>query len=221
MKLVIFNGSPREQRSNSSLIINAFLRGYSTRYPDSFTVYSLMNKEKYDDYISVCEKADAILFVFPLYVDSMPGIVKLFMETLCRQAHLERNIQISYIIHSGFPEGIHTSVLIPYLGKYTHRLGARYMGTIARGGSESLRINGSIMQERYLHSFYLVGKYYAENHCHDHDLTKKLQQPFRFNTVLRFIVKIMYLTGFLNRYWNRQLKQNHAFRDRNDHPYSP
>src|SRR6056297_1614960 len=137
MKLVIFNGSPRGVRSNSEIIINSFKNGFEKRYPDSVRIHHLVDTDYHDKFLKDLQNFDKFMIVFPLYTDAMPGIVKLFLEKLMLNPPVGE-MQLSFLIHSGFPEGIHASAIVPYLEKFTHRLGCRYMGTIIKPGTEGL-----------------------------------------------------------------------------------
>ncbi|MGH4124779.1 MAG: hypothetical protein ACREV6_17800 [Clostridium sp.] len=54
--------------------------------------------------MDVLKTAEYILVIFPLYIDSMPGITKDFFEHMERNKGFLTGKPISFIIHSGFPE---------------------------------------------------------------------------------------------------------------------
>ena len=66
MELVIINGSPRPARSNSKKYIEAFIKAYKT----SCSIYTAKTDEPAVIWEAVKKSTD-ILFVFPLYVDSI------------------------------------------------------------------------------------------------------------------------------------------------------
>ena len=82
MKLTIFNGSPRAKSSNSKILSDSFISGFSASSNENPEVFFLSETEKFLEYKEAFCKSDMILFIFPLYVDAMPGIVKLFFEIL-------------------------------------------------------------------------------------------------------------------------------------------
>jgi hypothetical protein len=49
MKLVIFNGSPRNKKSNSKVLIEHFLAGYNKICPDPVPVQYLANRKKWQN----------------------------------------------------------------------------------------------------------------------------------------------------------------------------
>jgi multimeric flavodoxin WrbA len=49
MKLVIFNGSPRNKKSNSKILIEHFLRGYNKICSDLVPIHYLANREQKEE----------------------------------------------------------------------------------------------------------------------------------------------------------------------------
>ena len=74
----------------------------------------------------------------PLYTDSMPALVKTYIEALARYAGRAAPT-LGFLVQSGFSEALHSRPLERYLAKLAPRLGCAYAGTIVRGGGESLQ----------------------------------------------------------------------------------
>jgi len=55
----------------------------------------------------------------------MPGIVKVFIESLEPLCSREGNPDVGFIVQSGFPEAIHSRYVEKYLEKPSLRLGCR------------------------------------------------------------------------------------------------
>ena len=84
MSLIIFNGSPRGRQSNSGLIAESFLNGFKSKNEEEtefFYLSETKNVNRNKEIFSY-ENSDKIIFVFPLYTDAMPGLVKEFFESL-------------------------------------------------------------------------------------------------------------------------------------------
>ncbi|MEA1911499.1 MAG: NAD(P)H-dependent oxidoreductase [Spirochaetota bacterium] len=82
-----------------------------------------------------------LLFVFPLYVDSMPGITKAFFELMENYKEYFSGKPVYFIIHSGFPEMIHSKALSRYLSYFSGKImNMNYKGTVIIGWSEALQL---------------------------------------------------------------------------------
>ena len=218
MKLAVFNGSPRGKRSNSKILIDHFLNGIKTEGPIETETYYLKDTAKTINHYSAFKKAETILFIFPLYTDAMPGIVKHFIEAL-KDFKDNGSKRIIYIVHSGFPEGIHTSYIERYLEKLTRRLGLVYIGTIRKGGSEGLKEMPKFMTQKLFEAFFNMGKQFMLTGTLDQKILEKLKKPHRFTLPKRLIIQFLRLFGFLDMYWNKKLKENGAYKIRFDRPY--
>lgn len=80
MKLVIINGSPRYKKSNSKILIDEFLKGFYSFDREVAEIYFLADSKQRKEAVKALMDNDIILIIFPLYTDSMPGIVKEFFE---------------------------------------------------------------------------------------------------------------------------------------------
>lgn len=138
MKLTIINGSPRGKESNSNVIINWI----ETEIVESIQVYkfyaSKVNTHK--EAVKSIDDNSTVLVVFPLYVDAMPAITKLFFEELEIIANKKENVKIYFIVHSGFEGAKHCRVVERYLVYLSGYLGFKYMGTAIKPGSEGIRL---------------------------------------------------------------------------------
>ena len=82
MKLIIINCSPRVTiKSNTNIIIKAFIKGFTKNGNTAF-VYHLSERGKWDDIRDAFYNNENILMAVPLYVESIPGIMMEFLETL-------------------------------------------------------------------------------------------------------------------------------------------
>jgi multimeric flavodoxin WrbA len=218
MKLLIINGSPRGKNSNSTLLSEKFVDGFMSINNHSVDIANIAIKSTRDNIHSQIKECDSIILIFPLYTDCMPGIVMEFFENIFKNK-LFKNKQIGYIIHSGFPESVHSIYLERYLDKLSSRLECKYLGTVIKGGSEGLKIMSSMMTKKIFTRFYNLGKIYAETGLFDDEIKKQLREPFRLSkTKLKFL-KVLSKTGITNFYWNMNLKKNNAMHLRDAQPY--
>ena len=218
MKLVIYNGSPRKKKSNSRLLIEAFLRGYSQHQNDNVEIHYLASLKKREQHLQACTAADVVLIIFPLYTDCMPGIVKEFLE---KMAPLTKNTskKFTFIVQSGFPESIHSEYIARYLEKYKKRLNGHYLGTAIKGGLEGIRIILPWMQNKTFRLFEDLGKSFGDKGIFEPSTLKKMAKPYKMPKARLMMFALFEKLGFANFYWDTMLKQNNAYEKRFDAPF--
>jgi multimeric flavodoxin WrbA len=242
MLLTIFNGSPRGKQSNSRFLCDAFMKGYIEKDDgkDIIQIIDLIEVAKIKSLRSIFAQSDHVIIAFPLYIDSMPAQVKYFFETL-KNYKMKKQIQsIGFFVQSGFPGKIHSTFIEQYLSNFSMRLGCQYMGTVIKGGGESIKI--SALQKKIIHRlifkiaaltdlgrvghlvdnkkhfnhFYELGKQYKKFHYFDSHIIKKLDRPKKINwfnySLYKFIAE--------NFYWNTLLKRYNSTQQRDNTPYS-
>ncbi|MDX2413926.1 MAG: NAD(P)H-dependent oxidoreductase, partial [Bacteroidales bacterium] len=139
MKLAIFNGSPRNKKSNSKILIEHFLSGYNKICSEPVPIHYLANCKQKEEQKEIFRNAEIVIIIFPLYTDCMPGIVKDFFERIA-ELKLTPSKKIGYVVQSGFPEAIHSIYIERYVDKLTKRLKFEYLGTIIKGGVEGIQM---------------------------------------------------------------------------------
>ena len=227
MRLLICNGSPRGKGGNTALLLKHFTEGFSAYKENSFELAYL---QRVKEHASIAEKArgaQAIIIAFPLYADSMPAIVKEFIETLGATQPKTRSKKqmefppIGFIVQSGFPEAVHSRSVERYLEKLAQRLNARYIGTIIKGGVEGIRDRSPFFNRRLFMAFRSLGRHFGVTKEFHPIIMKKLAGAEKFPPVARTIFRLLLPTGLFDAGWNKILKQNGALERRFDRPYQP
>lgn len=219
MKLTIFIGSPRNKKSNSRILINQFLEGFSRVDHSEVDIHFLANIKKLEEHTAAFSRAETVLIIFPLYTDCMPGIVKLFFESIAKHGN-NKYKRLGFIVQSGFPESVHSVYIENYLERLTQRLGCQYIGTIVKGGVEGIQIMPKYMTKKLFNDFSLLGEGFARNGTFSEQIAKKMRKPFKMSIFNIFILRLMSKLGFANFYWNMNLKKNKAYHLRFAKPYS-
>jgi NAD(P)H-dependent FMN reductase len=218
MKLTIFNGSPRNKKSNSKILMEHFLGGYGKVSTDVVPIYYLANTSKIDEHRGAFHVAETVILIFPLYTDCMPGIVKEFFEVIA-QLKINQPKRIGYIIQSGFPEAIQSTFLQSYLKKFTKRINCHYLGTVIKGGVEGIQIMPPMMTRKLFENFSNLGEHFGKTGEFSQEITDTLRKPYKLSKSKLFIFKVGDKLGFTNFYWNSNLKKNNAFENRFAQPY--
>jgi len=219
MQLAIFNGSPRKTKSNSTLLINNFLKGYHDNITSDTVIHYLASTSESAEHVRAFEEADTAIIIFPLYTDAMPGQVKFFFESIGKINSSGKNV--GFIVQSGFPEAYHSTFVERYLQKLSKRMEWNYLGTVIKGGVEGIQIMPPSSTKKLFGSFEKLGSHFAKTGQFDPVIVKKIRTPLHMSSAYIFIFRIVMLTGLENFYWNMKLKQNKAFEKRFAQPYAP
>ncbi len=217
-KLTVFNGSPRGKGGNTKVLVEKFLDGFEANTGNSHELFYLRRVKETDRFRQAFAEAEHVLLAFPLYTDAMPGLVKAFIESLEPFCGRERNPDIGFIVHSGFPEAAHSRYVERYLKELAARLGCGYIGTIVKGNSEGARMMPE--ESKLFQAFYQIGKTFGETGQFDQALVGKLARPERFPRILGPLFRLFLKTKMANSYWDKQLEENDAYERRFARPFT-
>lgn len=218
MKLTVFNGSPRGKKSNTTLLLEHVLKGFMETEGNSYELEYIVNKDV-EVLVEMFRNASDIILAFPLYTDCMPGIVKSFIDSLKPLCGKQDNPSIGFIVQGGFPEAYHSRFVERYLEKLAKRLNCQYVGCIIKGGVETIRIMPQFMTKKIFNYFYELGKIYGKSGKFDEELLKEIAKSEHLSTLRRLFFRFASSVGMTHVYWNKQLKENNAFKERFDKPY--
>lgn len=221
MKRLLLNGSPRGKASNSRLICAWLAQGMAEEGVRDPETADLAGSEGPGRAVETFLSADEIVLVFPLYTDSMPGIVAAFTNALADQNRaVLAGKRVGYVVHSGFPESAQSEPLAAYLERMSARLGFEHLGTVIKGGSEGLRLNPGSGRSRTADRFRALGRSLAERGAFDPEAARALARPRRLGPGLRLLFRVLASTGSLQMYWNVMLRKHGAYERRFDRPYA-
>jgi multimeric flavodoxin WrbA len=219
MKCTVFNGSPRGEKSNSSVIIRWLLES-AVNFPDVSTEAVLLRKtEQHEEYAAKMWESDISIIIFPLYADSMPGLVSAFIEKLQPYLGKMAGKKLGFVIHSGFSEAHHSRYIERYAVWLAQALDADYMGTAIYAGSEATRFMPDKMQKKKKALFNRIGESMFSEGIFDGKAVKKLVRTESLSGFKLLMYKILAKTDILNFYWNSELKKNKAYDNRFARPY--
>lgn len=209
-EIILYNGSPRLQGSNTALILKAISDAYGT----NIVVRDLKQKKMWAQWADDFSQENAVVFVLPLYVHAMPSHVMAFLEMLQPSPG-----SLGFIVQQGFPESSQSHFLEAYFENLTRRLQRDYIGTAIKGGVEGFQLQPAKNQEKILAPFVQLIGSVIESGQMSTQILAKLAAPVYLSKVTLFLFRLLAPTGLIQFYWNSQLKQNNAFHQRFDKPY--
>lgn len=214
-RLTLFNGSPRGRKGNTPI----FLREIAAGFGGPSETHHLVRLQETDKMVQAFADAECIILGFPLYTDSMPGIVKRFIEALEPLAATGKNPPIGFVVQSGFPEGLHSRYIERYLEKLAARLGSPYLGTIVKGNGEGVRIMPPNMNEKLFANLQALGAGLASAGRFDPEVLAKIAHPERFPAVLGPVFQVFLRLPIAHSYFDGMLKKNGAYERRFAQPF--
>jgi multimeric flavodoxin WrbA len=215
-RLTLFNGSPRGRKGNTPIMLDQFAQGFG----GSTETYHLVRMKETDQMVQAFARAECVLLGFPLYTDSMPGVVKHFIEALEPLTGHENNPPIGFLVQSGFPEALHSRYVERYLEKLAARLGSSYLGTIVKGNGEGIRVMPPEMNRNLFDNLQALGAGLAANGRLDPTHLQAIAHPERFPTILGPVFQIFLRLPASHTYFDNMLKQNGVFEQRFARPFA-
>lgn len=163
MHYTIISCSPQvESKSTSAVIAKAMQRGLMNHTNDTANVYYLNNKANWQEARQEFVTNKVILFVMPLYVEGIPGLVLEFLETLPITEHNDKTL--SFVIQGGFEEASQLRTALHYLEQLPAYLNCNYGGTLIKGGMFGMAtMRGEKFRDAMCKEFELIIQEYKAN----------------------------------------------------------
>jgi len=214
-EILIINGSPRGKASNTQKLVNAFQKGYMSRCNEEIQVCFIASNM--ENAITHYVKAKKIILFFPMYTDAMPGLVKEFLEHI--HGIDSSGKHIGFVIQSGFPEGIQTEALARYMKRFAERIHAHHIGTVRKGGVESIRVLPLSMRITLHRNFKTLGNYFAETNEFPEKLCAKMLRPYKLRWVRKWFMTLLGKKTPINLYWMYHFMKYKSMKNRWAKPY--
>ena len=135
MKICIINGSPKESKSTSELLIGylmPFIKG------NEIITYNVCKTDFSKTQFSQIQSSEVLIFAFPLYIDSINPLLLRFLIELQKREFRNKNINVYCIINNGFYEGRQNHVAADIMKNWCKAAGLIYGQTLGVGAGEML-----------------------------------------------------------------------------------
>lgn len=215
-RLTLFNGSPRGRKGNTAI----FLREIAAGFDGPSETYHLVRLNETDKMAAAFAQAECVLLGFPLYTDSMPGVVKRFIEAIEPLKGRAGNPPIGFVVQSGFPEGLHSRYVERYLERLAERLGCPYLGTVVKGNGEATRVMPPEMNASLFANLQAIGDGLATQGRFDPAILAKIAHPERFPAILGPVLQVFLRLPVAHWYFDDMLKKNGVYERRFARPFT-
>lgn len=213
MKTIIINGSPKgnAKNCNSRIISEEFIRDMKT--PCEVRCIAENNSEELTCYI---EEFDAVIFVLPLYIHAMPGIMMNFIEHM--QPAKAEGKSIGFIIQAGFVETAQQKYVERYFESLANQLNYQYLGTVMKGEAAAIYMFPKMFR-KVLRRFNELGRIYEQTGKFDAEIVLEFRKPYELTKFQARLFQLCCDLGLNNIGWHSKLKKNNAFDKRLDRPF--
>jgi hypothetical protein len=159
---------------------------------------------------------DTVIFVLPLYIHAMPGIMMHFIEHL-EPAAMEGKT-LGFIIQAGFIETKQEDYIERYFSSLAEQLKCNYLGTVRKGEAAGIYMYPD-MFKKVLKKINDLGRAFEQTHSFDPEITQELGKPYTLSKLQVILIQFCCDIGLNNIGWHRVLKKNNAMDKRLDRPY--
>jgi hypothetical protein len=143
--VLLIVGSPKTLSASTSGVLGGYLvnrlqeHGWSA---ETITLTaSLRRADGRTELLSAVDRADLLLFVFPLYVDTLPFLMTRALELIAdhrRGAEVKRPQSLAAVSNNGFPEPYQNAPALAICRRFAAETGITWAGGLALGAGESL-----------------------------------------------------------------------------------
>lgn len=213
MRTIIINGSPKgnSKNSNSRIICEEFVR--EMKSPCEIKCIANSDLEELALYV---EGFDTVIFILPLYIHAMPGIMMKFIQHL-RPSPIQGR-SLGFIIQAGFIETEQEKYVERYFASLAKQLDYNYLGTVSKGEAAAIYMLPNLFK-KVLRKFNDLGIIYEQTHAFDQKITEELGKPYKLTKFQMRMYQFFCDIGLNNLAWHRVLKKNKAFDKRLDTPF--
>ena len=223
--LLLLNGSPRGERSNSMKMLARVAEGWQRGGGSPPEILHLARHAQFQRAVEAFPAAGTVLLGMPLYTDMMPALVKACIEALAPLINAPisggTNPTLAFLVQSGFPEASHSRPLERYLKKLSLRLGSPYAGTIVHGGGESLQMMPDAANRKLWARLRVLGEQLAHDGQFGAAELKAVAGVERYSRFAVGLASLVCKLPAIQFYWNGMLKKNGAWDERFQAPYGP
>ena len=193
-KIMIVNGSPRYNVSNSKKLSELFKK-FNTKFQINEFVCNKDNGKICEN----IENVNHILFIFPLYTDGVPAILLNLFKDI-KNFNNKNKPKVHVIINCGFFEPFQNDTAVQIVKIFSEQCGFEF-GSVLRIGSGE-----AILSTPFKYMVYMKLKAFLKSILNNKNLNLKVTMP---------ITKSMFLKASTTYWINKGKKFNNTYEDMN------
>lgn len=140
MKISIINGSPKIGKSTSALLIEYLLAILQETSPQHIApeikTHHINQSALTAAQISDIQNSDALIFAFPLYIDSIPAHLLRQLSVLAQEGFHGKEKKVYCIVNNGFYEGTQNRVAVEQMKLWCESVHLSWGQAIGTGAGE-------------------------------------------------------------------------------------
>ena len=144
MKITIINGSPKHGESTSALMIKYISSQIREGGNNEINIYNVNKGFLSKTQQKEISESDALVFAYPLYVDSIPAHLLNILIDIGNKKLLKKNTMIYCIVNNGFFEGQQSHIAVQQLKNWCNSCGVKWGQAIGTGAGEMFRFTSHI-----------------------------------------------------------------------------
>ena len=213
MKTLILNGSPKgnSKNSNSQIFAEEFIR--SMKNPCEIKCIAKEDAKELSQYV---KNNDVLIFILPLYIHAMPGIVMKFIEEL--EPAATEGKYMGFIIQAGFMETAQERFVEKYFQNLANQLNYYYLGTVSKGEAAGAYMFPK-MFKKVFKLLNELGAEYEKSNSFNKDIVEKLGAPYELTKTQLRVLNLTCKLGLDQVGWNKFLRDNNALDKKLDRPF--
>lgn len=173
MHYTIFSCSPQNQRKSTSALIAETMSRALSSDGDTASVHYINDKKKWQECRKAFYETEYTLFVMPLYVEGVPGLLLEFLESI--DASQKKAGKMAFIIQGGFEEASQLRVAEEFLMQLPGHFNCEYAGTLVKGGLFGMAtMRGEKDKERMVKEFQWAAERFKEKNAFDEETARKV-----------------------------------------------
>lgn len=150
-KALLIVGSPKTKSPSTSGVLGGYLLGRLKAHgweTESLTLRAGLRLEPgQEELLSSTDRADLLIFAFPLYVDSLPFLVTKALELIAshwQDVPNRKPQRLAVIVNNGFPEAAQNALALAICRCFADQSGIAWAGGLAMGAGEALSSGQSL-----------------------------------------------------------------------------